>query len=113
VADRGDVFRLQRRLGFGAARDAEAVVIVQATPLNSALPTTLAVPLDPAIDVYGQHPAALRISAGEVGTAEDHVALLTELRAVRADRLAPGRIGRLRPRTLATLNRLLRLILDL
>jgi hypothetical protein len=46
MAERGDVLRVTRRLGFGGERSGERAVVIQADPLNSALPTTLIVPLD-------------------------------------------------------------------
>lgn len=112
MADRGAVFRLRQRLGFGAERTGERVVIVQATPLNAALPTTLVVPLDVALDVYAGLPN-VRVSAAEAGGDAEHVALPTQLRALAIDRLAPGAVGRLGSRTLQALDDALRLVLDL
>jgi mRNA-degrading endonuclease toxin of MazEF toxin-antitoxin module len=113
MADRGDVLRLKRRLGFGAKGEAEAVIVVQATPLNASLPTLLVVPLDPATGGYGSHPAVLRVSRQEAGSNVDHVAVPWRLRALAADALAPGPVGRLRPTTLAALDELLALVLGL
>lgn len=113
MADRGDVLRLKRRLGFSAKGEAEAVIVVQATPLNAVLPTLIVVPLDPAVGAYGQHPAALRVSREEAGSSTDQMAVPWRLRALAADALAPGPVGRLRPDTLATLDKLLTLVLGL
>jgi hypothetical protein len=113
MADRGDVLRLKRRLGFAAKGEAEGVIVVQATPLNSVLSTLLVVPLDPAVGAYTRHPAVLRIPGAETGSAVDQVAVPWRLRAISADACAPGPVGRLRPATLAALDDLLKLVLDL
>jgi mRNA-degrading endonuclease toxin of MazEF toxin-antitoxin module len=113
MADRGDVLRLKRRLGFSAKGEAEAVVVVQATPLNAVLPTLVVVPLDPAVGAYASHPAVLRVSREEAGSGVDHVAVPWRVRALAASALAPGPVGRLRPDTLAALDRLLELVLGL
>jgi hypothetical protein len=107
------VLRLKRRLGFAAKGEAESVVVVQANPLNDVLPTLLVVPLDPAVGAYANHPAVLRISREEGGSRVEHVAVPWRLRAVGADSLAPGPVGRLRPGTLRALDHLLKLVLDL
>jgi mRNA-degrading endonuclease toxin of MazEF toxin-antitoxin module len=112
MAERGDVLALKRRLGFGKGEAGERVVVVQATPLCSALPTLVVVPLasDP---VFGQSSLSVRVSAVECGSSHEQFALPSELRAVIADRLAPGRVGRLRARTLSELDQRMRLVLDL
>jgi mRNA-degrading endonuclease toxin of MazEF toxin-antitoxin module len=112
MAERGDVLRVKRRLGFGSERSGERVVVIQADPLNSALPTTLVVPLD--TDRNSVPPSlAVRVSAGEAGAEQEHVAIPTQLQVALLDRLAPGRVGRLRASTLARLDEKLRLVLAL
>ena len=113
MVERGDVLRLKRRLGFGAKGEGEAVVVVQATPLNAVLATLVVVPLDPATGAYGSHPAVLRISRQEAGSTVDQVAVPWRLHSPAADALAPGAVGRLRPATLAALDELLVLVLGL
>ena len=113
MADRGDVLRLKRRLGFSARGEAESVIVVQATPLNAVLPTLLVVPLDPAIGAYAGDPTVLRVTREEVGSTVDHVAVSWNLRAVNADAFAPGPTGRLKPASLAALDELLMLVLGL
>ena len=113
MADRGEVLRMKRRLGFGAKGEGESVIVIQATPLNAVLPTLVVVPLDPAVGAYGNHPAVLRVSRQESGSIVDHVAVPWRLRAIAADALAPGPVGRLRPETLALLDDLLGLVLGL
>lgn len=113
MAERGDVLRLKRRLGFGAKGEAESVIVVQATPLNAALSTLIVVPLDPATGAHAGHPAALRVSRRETGSSVDQVAIPWRLRAIAADALAPGPAGRLHPATLASLDELIKLVLGL
>jgi mRNA-degrading endonuclease toxin of MazEF toxin-antitoxin module len=113
MTERGDVFRLKRRLGFGARKEADAVVVVQATALNAVFPTIIVIPLDPAIGAYTAHPAALRLSRQEAGSTVDQVAVPWRIRAVPANALAPGPVGRLLPDTLAALDERLSLILGL
>lgn len=113
MADRGEVFRLKRRLGFAAKGEGESVIVVQATALNAALPTIVVVPLDPAVGVYGRHPAVVRVSRQESGSTVEQVAVPWRLRAIGADALAPGPVGRLRPDTLTALDGVLGLVLGL
>lgn len=113
MVERGDVLRLKRRLGFGAKGEADAIVVVQANGLNALLPTLLVVPLDSAVGAYGRDPAVLRVTREEAGSRVDHVAVPWRLRAISADSLAPGPVGRLRPDTLRALEDLLKLVLDL
>lgn len=113
MADRGEVLRVKRRLGFAAKGEAESVVVVQADGLNGVLPTLLVVPLDPAIDAYGRGLPVVRVSREEAGSRVGHVAVPWRLRAVASDALAPGPVGRLRPGTLEALDDLLRLTLAL
>lgn len=112
MADRGDVLRLKRKLGFGASDEAELLVVVQSSALNAALPTTVLVPLESG---HTGVPATLSVavSAAEAGIGDDCVALPTHLRVMVQDRLAPGRVGRLKDRTLAELENKIKLVLDL
>ena len=113
MADRGEVLRLKRRLGFAAKGEAEAVVVVQANPLNDVLPSVLVVPLDPAVGAYGSRLPVLRVSREESGSRVDHVAVPWRLRAISGASLAPGPVGRLRPGTLRALEDLIKLVLAL
>ena len=113
MAERGDVLRLKRRLGFGAKGEAESVVVVQASPLNAILPTVIIVPLDPSVGAFAAQTGVLRVSRQEVGSTVDHVAVPWRLRAIAADALTPGPVGRLRPSTLGALDERLKLVLGL
>jgi mRNA-degrading endonuclease toxin of MazEF toxin-antitoxin module len=113
MAERGDVVQVKRRLGFGTEGDGERVVVVQATALNAALPTLVVVPLDASLELFARQPLAVRIAAREAGASTDHVAVCSWLHTLRADRLEPGRVGRLKARTLSELDERLRIVLDL
>jgi mRNA-degrading endonuclease toxin of MazEF toxin-antitoxin module len=113
MADRGDVFQLKRRIGFGADDDGERVVVVQADALNSVLPTVLVVPLEPQVSTFAGMPLGVRVSAKEAGATHDHVAIASWIHVARTDRLAPGRVGRLNGSTMVALTDRLRMVLDL
>lgn len=113
MADRGDVLQLRSRVGFGAGEEGERAVVIQASALNAVLPTPLVVPLDVVADPYLDVELLVPVSALEAGASEDHVAIPTHVRVLPGDRFAPGRVGKLRARTLAQLDDKLRLVLDL
>jgi mRNA-degrading endonuclease toxin of MazEF toxin-antitoxin module len=113
MADRGEVLRVKRRLGFATKGDAESVVVIQASRLNAVLPSVLVVPLDPAVGAYAGWQFVVRVSREEAGSPVDHVAVPWCLRFISADSLAPGPVGRLRPDTLRALEESIRLVLDL
>ncbi|MBI2894824.1 MAG: type II toxin-antitoxin system PemK/MazF family toxin [Deltaproteobacteria bacterium] len=113
MADRGDVLRLKRRLGFGARGEGESVLVVQEDELGRVLPTILVVPLDPAIAAHGGRPIAVRVSAQEAGASVDQVALVHQVRPVAKTALAPGVVGTVLPRTMAAIDRALRYVLSL
>ena len=113
MAERGDVLELRTRLGFAAGGAAERVVVVQATALNSALPTTLVIPLDVFADPYLDLDLLVRIPASEAGARKDQVAIASHIRFVPTDRFEAGRVGKLSDETLTELDEKLRLILDL
>ena len=113
MAERGEVLRLKRRLGFSAKGEADAIVVVQANGLNAILPTLLVVPLDAAVGAYSGSSVVVRVSREETGSHVEHVAVPWSLRFISADSLAPGPVGRLRPDTLRALEESIRLVLDL
>src|SRR5688500_14570272 len=113
MAERGDGLELRKRLGFGARDQNERVVVIQATQLNSALPTTLFVPLDVLAAPYLERDLLVHVPAAEAGSKKDQVAIVTHVRFAPTDRFEPGRVGRLGPETLEELNEKLRLVLDL
>jgi mRNA-degrading endonuclease toxin of MazEF toxin-antitoxin module len=113
MADRGEVLRLKRRLGFAPKGETDAVVVVQSNRLNAILPSLIVVPLDAAVGAYAGLSLAIRVSREEAGSHVDHVAVPWSLRYINADVLAPGPVGRLRPDTLRALEQSIRLVLDL
>ncbi len=113
MAERGDVLELRTKLGFGAKNEGERVVVIQATQLNSALPTTLFVPLDLLAAPYLNSELLVTVPAGEAGTRKDQVAIVTHMRFAPTDRFEPGRVGKLGAATLEELDEKLRLVLDL
>jgi mRNA-degrading endonuclease toxin of MazEF toxin-antitoxin module len=113
MTERGDVLQFRARVGFGATSAAEHAVVVQASELCAALPTMLVVPLDLVSDPYVDRDLLVAVPADEAGTKKDCVAIPTHLRFVRGDRFEPGRVSRLRTRTLTELDEKLRLALDL
>jgi hypothetical protein len=50
-------------------------VIVQATELGAALPTTLVVPLDVVADPYIDRELLVHVPADEAGSRKDHIAI--------------------------------------
>jgi len=105
--------RLRGRLGFGAADEAGEHVAVVQSDLLTAFPTILVVPLDVATDVNARDPTAVRVTKKEIGERVDYVALTAQVGPVAADSLSPGVVGRLAPRTLVQVDRMLKLVLDL
>ena len=113
MAERGEIFRLKRRLGFSPKGEAEAVIVVQATALNAVLPTISVVPLDRATGAFAGLPSVLRVSRQEAGSNVDQVAVPWQIHAISADALAPGPVGRLTPANTRALSELLKLVLGL
>lgn len=113
MAERGDVLRLKRRLGFGARGEGEPVLVVQEDAVSRVLPTILVVPLDPALAAHVGRPIAVRVSAQEVGASVDHVALVHQVRPVAKSALAPGVVGSALPSTMSAIDRALRYVLSL
>ncbi len=105
--------RLRTRLGFMPQDEAESVVVVQADPLNTLLPTLLVVPLNVAVDLYAGDATAVRVTRGEAGSSVDQVADATQVQPVAVEAFALGVAGRLKPRTLVALDRVLKRVLGL
>ncbi len=63
--------------------------------------------------MYKTDPLVVRISAAEAGTARPHVALVHLQGAARLDRFEAATVGRLSPKSLAAVDRLLRTVLGL
>ena len=113
MVERGDVLALKARLGFLPKGETGRAVVVQATRLNSILPSVLVVPLDSATAIYGQQPVVVPVSAVEAGTSTSQVAVVPQVRPLRMEHFSPGVVGRLSPATLHRIDQVLRLVLDL
>lgn len=85
--------------------------MLQASRLNSALPTLIVVPLDAYTDVYGDNPLAVPVSATEPGGPRAHGALPTQLRAIRRELLGATWVAQLTPGTRGKLTQVVRLVL--
>ena len=72
----------------------------------------LVVPLDAAVGAYAGNPRCVPVPAREAGGVEC-VAVVTQLRPVRVDALAPTISGSLSRGTMKSLERVLRLVLAL
>jgi mRNA-degrading endonuclease toxin of MazEF toxin-antitoxin module len=112
VARRGDVVVALRKLGFGSGGRREHFVVLQ-SDLLAGLDTVIVAPLDADAPMYKTDPLAVRISAAEAGTARPHVALVHLQGAARLDRFEAATVGRLSPKSLAAVDRLLRTVLGL
>jgi mRNA-degrading endonuclease toxin of MazEF toxin-antitoxin module len=110
---RGEILALQRRLGFGPGNSLEHFAVLQADELSGTLETFLVAPLDSAFDFWAGLPGTVRISGKEAGVRGDQVILVSQLCCVPADRFQPVPVGRLRRDSLARVERIIRLVLDL
>lgn len=113
MVERGDVLRLKARLGFLPKGEAGSAVVVQASALNTSLASVLVVPLDPAAAAFTRQPTVVPVPAAEAGSATDLVAVVPSLRPLRLEHAAPGVAGRLSRGTMARIDEMLRLVLDL
>jgi len=113
MAERGEVFRLRGRVGFGARKSEERVVVLQVDALNDVLATTLVAPLDAARAFYDRDPTAVRLDPSEAGVGSAVVVLTTQLRCLPLDRLDGTAVGRLRPSSMDAVDEALRLVLGL
>ncbi len=113
MANRGDIVQLRSPLGFGRDGEGELFAIIQDDGLSSMRDTTVAWPLDVATALYSGSPIAIPVTAEEAGTPEDRVVLATHPRTLLITKLKPGRVGRLRPETIAALEAALQVVLGL
>jgi mRNA-degrading endonuclease toxin of MazEF toxin-antitoxin module len=111
VARRGDVLVARRKLGFGAEGKAEHFVVVQSDRLRE-LETVIVAPLDVDGPLYEGDPLVVRVSAREAGTTRPHVVLTHLLAATLLERFEPERAGKLSAASMARVEGLVRLALD-
>jgi len=100
-------------MGFGDSAAAELVVVVQADDLNDWRPSVLIVPLDVPFEGDDADPTVIRVSRKETGERAERVALVTQLRSIGGEALAPGAVGRLSAESLEQLDVVLLRVLGL
>lgn len=105
--DRGEVVALPRRIGFGRGDALELFVVLQSIAFAE-LPTVVVAPLDEAVPVYAGYPGAVPVRRAD---GREMVVLVPNLRAMRSDRFEAGPRGRLDPKTLGAIDRVLRILL--
>jgi mRNA-degrading endonuclease toxin of MazEF toxin-antitoxin module len=91
----------------------EQFAVLQADGFNDALETLLVAPLDEAYPFYSRFPGAIPVSASEARAPTGKVLLVTQLACIATARFEPLRTAKLRRATLAKVDRILRLVLDL
>ena len=111
MGKRGDVLVARRRLGFGTEGRPEHFVVVQSDHL--ALETVLVVPLDSDHPHYEDNPVVVRVTAKEAGVDRPQNALAYLVTAASWERFDDGVVGRLRPVSMALLDRALAVAQDL
>jgi hypothetical protein len=112
MARRGDVLVALRKLGFGSGGRREHFVVLQ-SDLLAGIDTVIVAPLDEDARIYEKDPLVVRISATEAGTTRAHTVLVHLQGAARLDRFEPAAVGRLLPKSMASVDRLLRTVLGL
>ena len=112
MARRGDVLVALRKLGFGSGGRREHFVVLQ-SDLLAGIDTVIVAPLDEDAPMYQTDPLVVRISAAEAGTTRAHAVLVHLQGAVRLDRFEAAAVGRLSPKSMGSVDRLLRTVLSL
>jgi hypothetical protein len=112
MARRGDVIVAVRKLGFASAGRREHFVVLQ-SDLLAGIDTLIVAPLDEDAPMYRTDPLVVRVSAAEVGAARAHAVLVHLQGAVRLDRFEAATVGRLSPKSMGSVDRLLRTVLSL
>lgn len=111
MAKRGEVLVARRKLGFGAEGKVEHFAVLQSDHLRN-LDTVMVAPLDIDGPLYEGDPLVVRISPKEAGTKQPHVVLVHLLSATLLDRFEAARVGRLSAASMAKVDVLLRLALN-
>jgi mRNA-degrading endonuclease toxin of MazEF toxin-antitoxin module len=112
MARRGDVLVATRKIGFGSGGRREHFVVLQ-SDLLAGIDTIIVAPLDEDAPMYRTDPLVVRVSAGEAGASRPHAVLVHLQGAARLDRFEAMAIGRLSPRSMGAVDRLLRTVLNL
>lgn len=108
---RGEVVRPRRGAGFSQGAAETRFVVIQRDHLIPLLPGVIVVVLDSRVDLFADHPAAVRVPAKEAGTKADQVALVTDLRTIQCDRLDRQPVGTLGVGTMAAIDAVLDMII--
>jgi mRNA-degrading endonuclease toxin of MazEF toxin-antitoxin module len=106
------VLAAKRRLGFGSAGHAERFVVVQSDEL-AALEFVIVAPLEVDGPLYERYPLAVHVTAREAGSKQPHVVLVHLLTALHANRFEAARVGGLSTASMAKIDTLLRVVLQL
>jgi mRNA-degrading endonuclease toxin of MazEF toxin-antitoxin module len=102
----------RRKLGFGAEGKAEHFAVLHSDRLRN-LDTVMVAPLDVDGALYDGDPLVVRISSKEAGTKQPHVVLVHLLSATLLDRFEAAHVGRLSAVSMAKVEVVLRLALDM
>ncbi|HVU02542.1 MAG TPA: type II toxin-antitoxin system PemK/MazF family toxin [Polyangiaceae bacterium] len=113
MAGRGEVLALRRAVGFLPGSELSRFIVMQTSRLAPVLETVLVIPLDEPVPDYTKLPGLVPVTAAEAGTKSSQLALATQLTCLALSRFEPTSVGRVRPSTLARLDRVLRFVLEL
>jgi len=112
VAKRADVLVARRRLGFGAEGQREHFVVIQ-SELLVAIETAVVAPLDQDSPLYEGDPLVVRVTGKEAGTKMAQAVLVHLLAAISLHKFEPTPGGRLSPKSMAKVEHVLRIVLQL
>jgi hypothetical protein len=112
VAKRADVLVALRKLGFGVGGRRAHFAVLQSDVL-AGLETVIVAPLDEDQPMYEGDPLVVRIAAAEAGAQRPHVVLVHLVTAARLDRFEPTVAGRLSSKSMALVEKRLRIALHL
>lgn len=113
MAARGDVLLVNRKIGFGAGESMNRFAVLESDRFAAQRDSVIVAPLDAALALYDRDPSVVRISSREAGTRGMQVVLVPMLRALSLDEFTPAPVGRLDPRSLHAVARVLRMLFDL
>jgi mRNA-degrading endonuclease toxin of MazEF toxin-antitoxin module len=106
------VLAAKRRLGFGSTGQSEHFVVVQSDEI-AALEFVIVAPLEVDGPLYEEYPLAVHVTAREAGSKQPHVVLVHLLAALHDSRFEEARVGRLSTASMAKIDALLRVVLQL
>lgn len=112
MAKRGDVLVAKRKLGFAAEGVPQHFVVLQSDQLRD-LDTVLVAPLDDDGALYEGDPLVVRVTAKEAGTSGPQVVLVHLLTSAMIERFEAKIAGKLSAASMAEVERMTALALDL